>query len=304
MMGMIPATAAACLDSRSFAFHASLNIPQFPTFNIIPNNPSSSSSPRRLSLRKSTAITHSLHHDTASGSTMDPNSPVKNKAEDIAPELRGTSIYLVGINSKIKTSLGEFMAETLRYYFFDSDKLIEEAVGGSAAARSFRERDEKGYRESEISIFCFITYLKKNRFCFVLKQLSSMGRLVVSAGNGAFDSPTNLSLLRHGILIWIDIPLDMIAKEAVEDGLHLPEVELLPSASYPEVLDQLTALYKQMQGGYATADATISLQKLTQQLGYDSLDAVTVEDMGLEVLKELERLMRVKKLMEEAARPF
>ncbi|KAL1833045.1 hypothetical protein ACET3Z_002696 [Daucus carota] len=289
MMGMIPATAAACLDSRSFAFHASLNIPQFPTFNFIPNNPSSSSSPLRLSLRKSTAITHSLHHDTASGSTMDPNSPVKNKAEDIAPELRGTSIYLVGINSKIKTSLGEFMAETLRYYFFDSDKLIEEAVGGSAAARSFRERDEKGYRESETE---------------VLKQLSSMGRLVVSAGNGAFDSPTNLSLLRHGILIWIDIPLDMIAKEAVEDGLHLPEVELLPSASYPEVLDQLTALYKQMQGGYATADATISLQKLTQQLGYDSLDAVTVEDMGLEVLKELERLMRVKKLMEEAARPF
>ena len=47
--------------------------------------------------------------------------------------------------------------------------------------------------------------------------------------------PNFRSLLRHGILIWIDIPLDMIAKEAVEDGLHLPEVELLPSASYPEV---------------------------------------------------------------------
>lgn len=220
---------------------------------------------------------------------VEPTSAVKKKAEDIASELRGTSIYLVGINSTMKTSLGKFMAETLRYYFFDSDKLIEEATGGAAAAKLFRERDEKGFRESETE---------------VLKQLSSMGRLVVSAGNGAFESPTNLSLLRHGILIWIDIPLDMIAKEAIRDGIQLSELELSPSVTYPEVLGQLTALYKQMQDGYATADATISLQKLAQQLGYDALDAVTEEDMGLEVLKEIERLIRVKKLMEEAARPF
>lgn len=284
---MIP---AACLDSSCFSSLYS----QFPTCTLLPPFPYTTSSPLRLSFRKSIPPTYSLADDTASGSTMEigevePTSAVKKKAEDIASELRGTSIYLVGINSTMKTSLGKFMAETLRYYFFDSDKLIEEATGGAAAAKLFRERDEKGFRESETE---------------VLKQLSSMGRLVVSAGNGAFESPTNLSLLRHGILIWIDIPLDMIAKEAIRDGIQLSELELSPSVTYPEVLGQLTALYKQMQDGYATADATISLQKLAQQLGYDALDAVTEEDMGLEVLKEIERLIRVKKLMEEAARPF
>ncbi|KAL8108820.1 putative inactive shikimate kinase like 1, chloroplastic [Apium graveolens] len=276
---------AACLESSiscCFSFHSSRFF-QFPTFTLIPNTPPP---PPRLSFKKSTsALTCSIRHHAVSGSTFE----LQNKADDIASHLRGTCIYLVGINTKIKTSLGKFIAQTLRYYFFDSDKLIEEATGGSAAAKSFRERDEKGFRESETE---------------VLKQLSSMGRLVVSAGNGAFGSPANLSLLRHGILIWIDIPLDMIAKEAVEDGLELSELELSPTVSYPEVLDQLTALYKQMQDGYATADATISLQKLAQKLGYDALDAVTEEDMGLEVLKELEKLMRVKKLMEEAARPF
>lgn len=120
-----------------------------------------------------------------------------------------------------------------------SDKLIEEATGGSAAAKSFRERDEKGFRESEVNkiispyalwreiyfrlLFSALLYTTAKRswsfltgwstillrslwicLCIcdqrnasvfqteVLKQLSSMGRLVVSAGNGAFQSPTNL----------------------------------------------------------------------------------------------------------------
>lgn len=94
----------------------------------------------------------------------------------------------------------------------------------------------------------------------VLKQLSSMGRLVVCAGDGAVQSSTNLyainlslslppspspslshlkpllkicrGFLRHGISIWMDVPLDIVAKGLVED---LPSSQLSTSQSYSEV---------------------------------------------------------------------
>ncbi|XP_031271374.1 probable inactive shikimate kinase like 1, chloroplastic [Pistacia vera] len=206
----------------------------------------------------------------------DPSLAVKKKAADILPELKGTSIFLVGMASSIKTSLGKLLADSLRYYYFDSDSLVLEAAGGESAAKAFRESDERGYREAETE---------------VLKQLSSMGRLVVCAGNGAVQSSTNLALLRHGVSIWIDVPLDMVTRGVVEDQSE-------------DTASEVAALYQQMKGGYSTADATISLQKVANQLGYDDLDAVTTEDMTMEVLKEIEKLTRVKKMLAEAAKPF
>ncbi|KAL6509145.1 hypothetical protein OROGR_022455 [Orobanche gracilis] len=185
---------------------------------------------------------------------------IKKRSSQISHDLKGTSIFLVGINSSYKSSLGKIMADVLRYCYFDSDSLVEEAAGGKSAAISFIERDEEGYLTSEIE---------------VLKQLSSMGRLVVCAGNGAVKSATNL----HGISIWIDVPLDIVQA-------------------------QVATLYNSGRSGYSTADVTISLQKVAFQLGYDELDAVATEDLCLEVLKEMEKLVRVKKMVEEAATPF
>ncbi|KAL6954346.1 shikimate kinase [Sarracenia purpurea var. burkii] len=256
--------------------HLTLNLPFF-------------SSPKSL-----TTPTHSLPDDAFSGLAtkavdIDPAVAVKKKAIEISRELRGTSIFLVGINSAMKPTLGKLLADVLRYYYFDSDNLVEEAAGGDSGGKSFRERDNEGFCESETE---------------VLKQLSSMGRLVVCAGTGAVQSATNLALLRHGLSIWIDVPLDMIARDVVENGSQLSASEIFRSGSYSEVFTQLTVLYEEMRGGYATADATVSLHKVASQLGYDDLDEVTKEDMAFEVLKEIEKLMRVKKMMEEAARPF
>lgn len=220
---------------------------------------------------------------------MDPSIALKKKAMDISADLRGTSIFLVGMNNSIKSSLGKLLADLLRYYYFDSDALVSEAAGGESAAISLKESDEKGFRGSETE---------------VLKQLSSMGRLVVCAGDGAVQSSTNLALLRYGISIWVDVPLDMVAKGIIEKKSQLLSSEIVNSGSYSEVLSQLTALYEDMRSGYATADATVSIQKVAYQLGYEDMDVVSKEDITMEVLKEIERLTRVKKMMEEAARPF
>ncbi|KAF5952520.1 hypothetical protein HYC85_010464 [Camellia sinensis] len=244
----------------------------------------------KLPLKPFSTTTRSLPDDAAYGSAtkvadVDLALAVKNKAIDISPDLKGTSIFLVGINGAMKTSMGKLLADALRYYYFDSDNLVEEAAGGGSAGKSFRERDKEGFFESETE---------------VLKQLSSMGRLVVCAGNGAVQSTTNLALLRHGLSIWIDVPLDMIARDAIENGSQLSESEIFSSGSYSE----LAVLYEELKGRYATADTTVSLHKVASQLGHDDLDAVTKEDMALEVLMEIEKLVRVKKMMEEAAKPF
>ncbi|KAJ4960238.1 hypothetical protein NE237_020148 [Protea cynaroides] len=213
---------------------------------------------------------------------VDQSLKLKKKATEISPELKGTSIFLVGMNSTMKNNMGKFLAEALRYYYFESDSLVEQVAGSKNATNPLKARDAEGFCESETE---------------VLKQLSSMGRLVVCVGDGAVHSSVNLALLRHGISIWIDVPLDIIAREVTA-------TMACATSDTSEVLATLTNLYKDWRNGYATADATVSLQKVAGILGYDNLDAVTTEDMTIETLKEIEKLTRVKKMMENAAKPF
>ncbi|KAL4366462.1 hypothetical protein GQ457_05G019530 [Hibiscus cannabinus] len=285
--------------------HPSLAIPPLSAYLFHSKFPQSFSTPihHRASLpspcltfsrplpRKSFPTNCSVSDDTTSANvfTADPSIALKKKAADVSADLRGTSLFLVGMNNSIKSSLGTLLADLLRYYYFDSDALVSQAAGGESAAISLKESDDKGFRESETE---------------VLKQLSSMGRLVVCAGDGAVQNSTNLALLRHGITIWIDVPLDIVAKGVIGNKSLLLSSEITKSGSYSEVLPQLTALFEDMRTGYATADATVSLQKVAYQLGYEDMDAVSTEDLTMEVLKEIERLTRVKKMMEEAARPF
>ncbi|XP_027923655.1 probable inactive shikimate kinase like 1, chloroplastic isoform X2 [Vigna unguiculata] len=271
--------------NRSFdflQFKHSIFFLKFPNTNQNPNP-----NPNLLRLRR---LNCSVSDGTVPSSVGATDSTlVVKKAAEVSSDLKGTSIFLVGMKSSLKTSLGKLLADALRYYYFDSDSLVEEAVGGALAAKSFRESDTKGFYESETE---------------VLKQLSSMGRLVVSAGNGAVISPTNLALVRHGISLWIDVPLDLVARDVTEDQSQFTPSEISISGSYPEVKDELGALYDKYRAGYATADAIISVQKVASRLGCDNLDEVTTEDLTLEALKEIEKLTRVKKMIEEAARPF
>ncbi|XP_019427241.1 PREDICTED: probable inactive shikimate kinase like 1, chloroplastic [Lupinus angustifolius] len=230
---------------------------------------------------------------TKVAATDDSSLVVKKKAANVFSELKGTSIFMIGLGISLKTDLGKLLADVLRYYYFDSDRLVEEALGGASAAKSVRESDENGFSESETE---------------VLKQLSSMGRLVVCAGNGAVQSSTNLALLRHGISLLVDVPLEIVARDVIEYRGQFASFEVSTPGSYPGVgshaTNQLAALYSKHKDGYATTDAVISLQKVASRLGYDNLDGITKEDMALEALGEIEKLTRVKKMMAEVARPF
>ncbi|KAF7819371.1 shikimate kinase [Senna tora] len=213
--------------------------------------------------------------------------------ERIAREGRGgirkSQITLKNIFATDGRNLMESVAIKRRRCYKDSLILIFNSAVKKKKCKSFRLSDEDGFRESETE---------------VLKQLSSMGRLVVCAGNGAVQSSTNLAFLRHGITIWIDVPLDMVARDLFDNQSEFASFEISPSGSRSEVMTELAALYNKYRDGYATADAVISLQKVASGLGYENLGDITGEEMTLEVLKEIEKLTRSKKMIEEAARPF
>ncbi|CAH9115782.1 unnamed protein product [Cuscuta europaea] len=247
----------------------------------------------KLRHQKSTACALLEDRDSdsaAKSANADVSLLVKKRASEVSHDLKGTSLFLVGINSSIKSNLGKHLADALRYYYIDSDSVVEDSVGGKAAAASIIKTDKEGFQDSETE---------------VLRQLSSMGRLLVSAGSGAVRCSTNLALLRHGISIWIDVPLKLVAREVVEDKVQLSAFELsITGESYSEVLAQMAALLEERRSGYATADATVSLTKVASRLGYEDLCSVSTEELCLEVLKEITKLLRLKKMIEEAARPF
>ncbi|CAH9112323.1 unnamed protein product [Cuscuta epithymum] len=250
---------------------------------ILPTKP-------KLRHQKSTACALLEDKDSAKDANTDVSLLVKKRASDVSLDLKGTSLFLVGINSSVKSNLGKHLADALRYYYIDSDSVVEDSVGGKAAAASIIKTDKEGFQDSETE---------------VLRQLSSMGRLLVSAGSGAVRCSTNLALLRHGISIWIDVPLKLVAREVVEDKVQLSAFELsMTGESYSEVLAQMASLLEERRSGYATADATVSLTKVASRLGYEDLCSVSTEELCLEVLKEISKLLRLKKMIEEAARPF
>lgn len=50
------------------------------------------------------------------------------------------------------------------------------------------------------------------------------------------------ALLRHGITLWVDLPLQMIAEELAEDRSELPVFDISTSGSYTEVIKGLSEL--------------------------------------------------------------
>ncbi|KAF9590905.1 hypothetical protein IFM89_000161 [Coptis chinensis] len=156
---------------------------------------------------------------------------MQNKAAEISSQLKGTSIFLIGINNNIKAKLGNVLADMLRYYYFD-----RAVAGGEATTKSFREKDDKGFLESEVwhlikeyTVVATMCY-KSDAYMVdqILRQLSSMGRPVISLfGDGAVKSSTNLSFMRHGISIWIDVPIVVLAKEVKESGNQPPSDDVI-----------------------------------------------------------------------------
>uniref|UniRef100_A0A0C9QTX3 shikimate kinase n=1 Tax=Wollemia nobilis TaxID=56998 RepID=A0A0C9QTX3_9CONI len=203
---------------------------------------------------------------------------LKKKADEISIGLEGKSIFLVGMMGCGKTTVGKILSEALGYYFFDSDRLIEQAAGGTSVAQIFKEKNEEYFRDNETK---------------VLGELSTMHRLVVATGGGAVVRPQNWTYLYHGVTVWLDVPLEALAKRIAAVGTE--SRPLLGQASidpYAQAFARLQQLIEKRGEAYGNSNARVSLQKIAAEIGCVDVSDLTPTTIAIEVLEEIGNFLR------------
>uniref|UniRef100_A0ACD5ZRA2 Uncharacterized protein n=1 Tax=Avena sativa TaxID=4498 RepID=A0ACD5ZRA2_AVESA len=202
---------------------------------------------------------------------------LKRKAEQVLFELNGRCIYLVGMMGSGKSTVGKILAEVLGYSYFDSDSLVEQAVGMPSVAQIFKVHSEAFFRDSESS---------------VLRDLSSMQRLVVATGGGAVIRPVNWSYMKKGMSVMLDVPLDALAKRIAQVGTASRPLLDQPSADpYTAAFAKLSLLAEQRGDAYANADVRVSLQEIAAKQGHDDVSQLTPTDIAIEALEKIQNFV-------------
>ncbi|AQK74958.1 Shikimate kinase [Zea mays] len=179
-----------------------------------------------------------------------------------------------GMMGSGKSTVGKIMSEVLGYSFFDSDKLVEQAVGMPSVAQIFKVHSEAFFRDNESS---------------VLRDLSSMRRLVVATGGGAVIRPINWRYMKRGLSVWLDVPLDALARRIAKVGTASRPLLDQPSGDpYAMAFSKLSMLAQQRGDAYANADVRVSLEEIACKQGHDDVSKLTPTDIAIESLHKIE----------------
>ena len=149
-------------------------------------------------------------------------------------DLKKTNLYLVGMMGAGKTTIGRKLANRLGYRFLDTDALIEQTAG-QPIADLFARTGEAAFRTLETQ---------------VLAQVSAHTQLVVATGGGIVINPMNWSYLRHGVVIWLDVPVPVLVSRLSGDTAR-------PLLKDVDITAKLEALLAKRGDRYAQADICI-----------------------------------------------
>lgn len=144
--------------------------------------------------------------------------------------LQGVSVYLIGMMGAGKTTVGKQLAQDLNYRFIDTDKTIE-AIAKQPITEIFKTQGEDYFRELETQ---------------VLGELSVYARSVISTGGGIITKQINWSYLRDGLVVWLDVDLEILKKRLSHDQTR-------------PLADKLESLLETRRSLYAQADIVISI---------------------------------------------
>ncbi|XP_073065541.1 shikimate kinase, chloroplastic isoform X1 [Primulina eburnea] len=211
-------------------------------------------------------------------SSFDESMILQNISEGIEPYLNGRCIYLVGMMGSGKSTVGKVLSEGLGYSFCDCDTLIEQATGGSTVAEIFKIYGESFFRDSETE---------------ALQKLSSMHQLVVSTGGGAVVRPINWRYMQKGISVWLDVPLDALARRITAVGTNSrPLLNQESGDPYSMTMKRLSTLFKERGEAYANADVRVCLEIIAAKLGLTDVCKLTPNVIAIELLSQVETFLK------------
>ena len=149
---------------------------------------------------------------------------------ELALQLEGLNLYLVGMMGAGKSAAGRPLAEALGYRFLDADTALEQ-VAGRSISEIFASDGEAGFRALETA---------------VLGQITRWHSLVVATGGGVVTRPENWGHLRQGLVVWLDAPADLLLERLSNDPTPRPLMQAPdPEARLQALLDQRRPLYGQ-----------------------------------------------------------
>lgn len=245
-----------------------LKLKRHRTLNLVPTHVSKDSN------------AHTVESVTFSDS-LDEKWLLKAKGREVASCLYGQCIFLVGMMGSGKTTVGEILSDALDYTFADSDKYVEKLMGGTSVAQIFEGSGEAYFREYESK---------------ALQKLSLVPQQVVATGGGAVVRPLNWRFMRQGITVFLDVPLDALARRIVTVGTDSrPLLDYDSGDSYTKVFTALSTLLKKRSEAYANADATVSLLNLAACVGLKDVLAITPTTIAMEVLVQAQKCLNSKR---------
>lgn len=152
--------------------------------------------------------------------------------------LQGVNVFLIGMMGSGKTTVGQKLAQRLNYRFFDSDVLIER-VTQQSINDIFTTQGEETFRELETQ---------------VLSELAACTKSVIATGGGMVLKPINWSYLHHGLIVWLDAPVPILAKRLAKDSTR-------PLLQKTELSLKLNSLLEERRSLYAQSDLQIMINE-------------------------------------------
>ncbi|MVM34182.1 shikimate kinase [Spirosoma sp. HMF4905] len=136
------------------------------------------------------------------------------------------NIFLIGMPSSGKSTLGKRIADVLHYRFVDTDKIIVREEGRSIP-EIFAQSGEAYFREAERR---------------VLRTIRPGDSLVVSTGGGMPCFHDNMAYIKAtGVSVFLDVPIEVLVRRILA---HAHEDRPLNKANDPELASTLQKRYE------------------------------------------------------------
>lgn len=150
------------------------------------------------------------------------------------------NIFLIGMPSSGKSTLGKRMADTLHYRFVDTDRFIVREEGRSIADL-FAQKGEAYFREVERR---------------VLRTIRPGQSIVVSTGGGMPCFHDNMNYINAtGVSVFLDVPVAVLHRRVVAHAQH---DRPLYSPADPDLLQRLQERYQARLPFYSQATVRVS----------------------------------------------
>lgn len=214
---------------------------------------SSSSSQNHPAVTTTTVTTSEITNNSNNNSDS-------TNAEILASLLKGTCIYLIGMMGCGKTTIGKELADSLGYRFLDTDELAEWMIE-MPITQFFKETEngESVFRDVEHTI---------------LSNTCQHKGVVFSTGGGIVLRNENWGLLRHGVVVFIDVPPEDIYTRLMSKGDAAISTRPLLQGDQP--LEKLKDLLSQRIEKYQQADVhiTVSGSATPEEVNQNIIDSL------------------------------